>query len=104
MLPQTSKAREFLQDLAADHTSLLEETEPADEAEKVTGQLTSEFEIQERPGLRQTKISQKLRQERDRANMTTADTKYTALLEELNDFLQEILSYPFLSVDLMIED
>jgi hypothetical protein len=60
--------------------------------------LTSEFEIEERPGIRPTKVSQKLRQELDRANMTTADTKYTTLLEELNEFLREIFSYPDLLV------
>jgi hypothetical protein len=30
--------------------------------------------------------------------MTTADTKYTTLLEELNEFLREIFSYPDLLV------
>ena len=54
--------------------------------------LTSEFDIQSRPGMRSTKVSQKLRQEKDRANMTSEDEEYTKLVESLNEILKEILS------------
>jgi len=56
--------------------------------------LTSEFEIQSRPGMRATKVSQKLRQEKDRENMSSQDQEYTKLLESLNDYLKEIFQYP----------
>ena len=55
--------------------------------------LTSEFEIEARPGMRSTKVSQKLRQEKDRKNMTSEDTEYTKLVESLNDYLKEIFAY-----------
>ena len=51
--------------------------------------LTSEFDIQSRPGMRSTKVSQKLRQEKDRANMTSEDEEYTKLVESLNEILKE---------------
>ena len=55
--------------------------------------LTSEFEIEARPGMRPTKVSQKLRQEKDRANMTSEDEQYTKLVGTLNDILKEVFSY-----------
>jgi hypothetical protein len=54
--------------------------------------LTSEFDIQSRPGMRSTKVSQKLRQEKDRANMTSEDEEYTKLVESLNEILKETFS------------
>lgn len=56
--------------------------------------LISEFDIESRPGTRTTKVSQKLRQERDRANMTSEDEEYTKLIESLNDLLKEVFMYP----------
>lgn len=54
--------------------------------------LTSEFEIEARPGMRSTKVSQKLRQEKDRANMTSEDEEYTKLVGTLNDVLKDVFS------------
>ena len=54
--------------------------------------LTSEFDIQSRPGMRSTKVSQKLRQEKDRANMTSEDEEYTKLVKSLNEFLKDVFS------------
>jgi hypothetical protein len=54
--------------------------------------LTSGFDIQSRPGMRSTKVSQKLRQEKDRANMTSEDEEYTKLVESLNEILKEVFS------------
>lgn len=55
--------------------------------------LTSGFEIESRPGMRSTKISQKLRQEKDRANMTTEDEEYTKIVVAINDVLKELFLY-----------
>lgn len=55
--------------------------------------LTSEFDIESRPGMRSTKVSQKLRQEKDRANMASEDEEYTKLVGSLNDVLKDIFSY-----------
>jgi hypothetical protein len=55
--------------------------------------LVSEFDIESRPGMRSTKVSQKLRQEKDRANMTSEDEEYTKLVENLNEFLKEIFTF-----------
>ena len=65
-----------------------------------TGQkpsFISQFEIESRPGMRSTKVSQKLRQEKDRANMTSEDEEYTKIVRTLNEVLKEVFSYvPFL--------
>jgi len=55
--------------------------------------LTSEFEIESRPGMRSTKVSQKLRQEKDRANMTIEDEEYTKIVIAINDILKELFLY-----------
>jgi Skp family chaperone for outer membrane proteins len=52
--------------------------------------LTSEFEIESRPGMRSTRVSAKLRQERDRENMTSEDEEYTKLIESINEFLKDL--------------
>lgn len=74
-------------EMAVDTTS----NTPQKLAPKVS--LTSEFEIESRPGMRSTKVSQKLRQEKDRANMTIEDEEYTKLVSTLNDVLKEVFSY-----------
>lgn len=55
--------------------------------------LTSEFDIESRPGKRATKVSAKLRQERDRENMTSKDEEYTKLTESVNEVLKEVFEY-----------
>jgi hypothetical protein len=55
--------------------------------------LISEYDIQERPGMRNTKVSQKLRQEKDRANMTREDEEYTKLVQIINEYLKELFAY-----------
>jgi 2',3'-cyclic-nucleotide 2'-phosphodiesterase (5'-nucleotidase family) len=55
--------------------------------------LVSEYDIQERPGMRATKISQKVRQEKDLANMTSEDEEYTKLVETINQYLKELFMY-----------
>ena len=93
-LPETSGISDVFQ-------QYLEEIEilsgPTDEVVAKHGSrsrdLTSEFEIESRPGLRPTKISQKLRQEKDRANMSSEDEEYTRLVESLNDDIKEIFTY-----------
>jgi hypothetical protein len=55
--------------------------------------LISEFDIESRPGMRSTKVSQKLRQEKDRENMTSEDEEYTKLVESLNEDLKQIFTY-----------
>jgi len=91
-LPSSSELREILEEFADDHASLISENEGPCSSRPGTKALTSEFEIESRRGMRATKVSQKLRQEKDRANMTSADTKYTTLLENLNEILKEVLS------------
>jgi len=91
-LSSSSELREILQEFADDHASLISENEGPGSSRQGTKALTSEFEIETRLGMRATKISQKLRQEKDRADMTSTDTKYTALLENLNEILKEVLS------------
>lgn len=79
---------EELKNLAAE----VEPTTPSEQVEKRHG-LLSEFEIESRPGMRPTKISQKLRQEKDRANMTSKDEEYTKLVNNINIYVKDILSY-----------
>jgi hypothetical protein len=55
--------------------------------------LISEFAIESRPGIRSTKVSAKLRQERDRENMTSEDEEYTKLTESVNEVLKEVFGY-----------
>ena len=55
--------------------------------------LISEYDIHERPGMRSTKVSQMLRQQKDRANMTREDKEYTKLVENINDYLKELFAY-----------
>ena len=61
--------------------------------QKQKNDLVSEFDIRSRPGMRSTKVSQKLRQEKDRANMTTEDAEYTKLMESFNELLKETFAY-----------
>jgi len=55
--------------------------------------LTSEFDIESRPGMRSTKVSAKLRHHLDRENMTSKDEEYTKLTESVNEVLKEVFEY-----------
>jgi hypothetical protein len=83
--------QQFLEELK----SLAAEAEPTTTSEPVEKRhgLLSEFEIESRPGMRPTKVSQKLRQEKDRANMTSKDEEYTKLVNSINIYVKDILSY-----------
>jgi hypothetical protein len=99
-LPESSGLCESFQDYLNEVESLAAEAEvtaptTTDTPEKPNKKhaLVSEFEIDSRPGMRSTKVSQKLRQEKDRANMTSEDEKYTTLVETINEHLKEIFLY-----------
>ena len=81
----------YLDELSA--LSVEAEKVKSSEISKDKHALVSEFEIDARPGLRTTKVSQKLRQEKDRESMTNVDEKYTALVEDINVHLTEIFEY-----------
>ena len=57
------------------------------------GNLTSTYEIEERMGNRATKVSQKLRQEKDRESMTSQDKTFTDLVAKINEALAEVFTY-----------
>jgi hypothetical protein len=59
---------------------------------KSTEKLTSQFEIESRIGFRPTQRSQKVRQELDRAKMTSKDEEYTNLVKTINQFLQDLFT------------
>jgi hypothetical protein len=99
VLPE-SELRESFQEYLEEIEALTTEAEITTPSKPDTQQkkpqkhaLTSEFEIQARPGMRKTRVSQKLRQEKDRANMTSEDEDYTRLVECINDHLKEIFTY-----------
>ncbi len=94
-LPE-SELQDTLQQYLEEVEALAEEAQTISHTTSNTPQksqkhtLTSEFDIQSRPGMRPTKVSQKLRQENDRANMSSEDAEYTKLLESLNEILKEV--------------
>ena len=92
-LPESSDVHETFRQYLEDLEDLTAEIAQTGTLQKSQHGLISEFEIQARPGTRPTKHSQKLRQESDRANMTTSDEEYTKLVDKINIFLKELFLY-----------
>jgi len=57
------------------------------------GGLTSAYEIESRTGNRATKVSQKLRQEKDRDSMTSLDKSFTEVVARINETLIHLFRY-----------
>jgi origin recognition complex subunit 3 len=57
------------------------------------GALTSAYEIESRTGNRATKVSQKLRQEKDRDSMTSLDKSFTEVVARINETLIHLFRY-----------
>jgi hypothetical protein len=98
VLPESSELQETFQYYLNEVKRLVEESTLdtiSNVSQKPSGKhtLISQFDIESRPGMRSTKVSQKLRQERDRANMTSEDAEYTKLVGEINDVLKELFGY-----------
>src|SRR5579859_6648729 len=89
-LPPTSDLSTTLQHFADEVEALVAD---ATEAQQRDYTLTSEFEIDERPGARATGTSAKLRREADRAMLTGEDEEYTRLVVVINEYLKQVVEY-----------
>jgi hypothetical protein len=96
-LPPSSEIRQKFEGYVEEIEGILADNDIREQsASYITNQrqtLISEYDIHERPGMRNTKVSQKLRQEKDRANMTREDEEYTKLVENINEYLKELFAY-----------
>jgi hypothetical protein len=96
-LPESSEVhsifQQYLDDICALEAEAVLMASTAPHKGQTKHELVSDYDIQSRPGMRVTNVSQKKRQEQDRANMTSEDKEYTKIVANLNEILVEIFKY-----------